>query len=111
MRQSKGAVVRAEKAEKHPIPLFIPQMNKTRQLLVNKMNIALVAHESREEVGDMRHLNEALDFNAEFVERSRGKGGKARRYVKSVALQIDNTTLFPSDKRNGAKERARRLAA
>jgi hypothetical protein len=111
MRQSKGAIARAEKAAKHPIFPFVPQMNKTRKLLFDKMNIALVAHQSREEVGDMRHLNEALDFNAEFVERSRGKGGKARRYIKSVALQTDNTTLFPSDKRNGARECARRMAA
>lgn len=91
---------RAAKAAKHPILPFQPRMNKTRKLLLDKMNIALAAHAQRESVGDMRHFNEAMDFNAEFVERSRGHGGKARTYIKSVALQRDNTTYFPPEARH-----------
>lgn len=86
------------------------KMNKARKVLIDKMGIALKAHAQREDVGDMRHYWQAVDMNREFIERSRGKG-KAKGMIRSVALQVDNTTYFPPEKRNGEKERTRRLNA
>lgn len=106
---SKGAVARAEKAAKHPIYPFQPRMNKIRKMLMDKIRIALVAHEQRENVGDMRFMHEAIDFNQEFVDRSRGKGKARGKYIKSVANQRNRTTYFPPEKRNGNKECQRRL--
>ena len=109
-RLSKGALARIEKAlEARPIP-FKPRMNNVRKALIDKMGIALAAHAQREDVGDMRHYWQAVDMNNEFIDRSRGKGKKGGM-VKSVALQRDNTTFFPMDKRNGDRECSRRLRA
>lgn len=84
--------------------------NPVRQKLMKQMGIAMAAHYQREEVGDMVHYNQLIDLNAEFMERSRGHGKARSRYIKSVALQRDNTTYFPPEKRNGERERSRRLA-
>lgn len=69
---------------------FQPKMNPIRKELLERIGIAMAAHKQREAVGDMVHLNHAFDFNREFIERSRGKGGKRKphgsTFVRSVAL-------------------------
>ena len=76
--------------ERRAVP-FKNGMNPVRKMLVDKLGIALAAHHQREDAGDFKHYDQAIEFNQEFVERSRGKGGKKRphgkTYVKSVALQ------------------------
>ena len=99
---------RADKAAKHPILPFVPRMSKLRKVLIEKINIAITAHSQREDVGDMRHYTQAIDMNQEFVERSRGKGGKAKRYIKSVALQQRTESKYTPHQ--GKQECARRAA-
>lgn len=84
--------------------------NPIRHALVEKIKIAMAAHYQREDVGDMRHLYQAIDFNQEFVDRSRGKG-KAKGMIKSIASKNHwlGTTYFPPEKRNGQRECERRL--
>ncbi len=83
------------------------KLNKVRRKLLDQIDIALRAHAQRELVGDMRHYHQVVDFNQEFVDRSRGHGTD-RGFIKSVARQRDRTTYFPPEKRNGAKECLRR---
>lgn len=103
-RRESKALVSAEKQKKRKW-----KMNPVRKALLDKMQIAYLAHEQREDVGDMRHFHQVVDMNQEFVDRGRGKG-KGRGFIKSVALQRDNTTYFPPDKRNGQRECSRRAA-
>jgi hypothetical protein len=98
---------RAEKAAKHPIHPFNPRMNRVREKLLKQMEIAIIAHQQREDVGDFRHYHQAIDFNTEFMERGRGKGGGARKYIKSVANQKLGNSKY--DPHQGAQEMARRV--
>ena len=84
---------------------FSPKMNPLREELLKRIDIAMAAHMQREEAGDFRHFDQAMDFNREFVERSRGKG-KGKHYIKSVALQRRPVSKYQPHQ--GASECARR---
>lgn len=94
-RQVRRATERLDKKLKASIEKYVDRpMNPIRKQLLERINIALVAHNQREELGDQRHLHHALDFNSEYIERSRGHS-KAKTFQKSVALAKDNTMLNP----------------
>lgn len=85
---------------------FVPRMNPTREALLKKIDIAMAAHMQREDVGDYRHFDQAMDFNYEFMSRGRGKGKGHKRYIKSVALQRLHVGKYQPHQ--GASECARR---
>lgn len=81
--------------------------NPIRRALMDKIEIALKAHAQRTTEDGLHFLYQAIDFNQEFLERSRGKG-RQRPFIRSVANAKNNTTYFPPSKRNGSRECSRR---
>lgn len=81
--------------------------NPIRRSLMDKIEIALKAHAQRTIEDGFKFLHQAIDFNQEFLERSRGKG-RQKPFIRSVANAKVNTTYFPPAKRNGARECERR---
>lgn len=81
--------------------------NPIRRALMDKIEIALKAHAQATLEDGYKFLHQAIDMNHEFMERSRGKG-KSRSFIRSVANAKNNTTYFPPEKRNRAKECDRR---
>ena len=94
-RQVRRQIERQDKKLKASIEKYVHRpMNPIRKELLKRIDIAMKAHNQRDEVGDQRHLLHALDFNQEYIERSRGHS-KAKAFQKSVALAKDNTMLNP----------------
>lgn len=83
----------ARQTQKKPI-----KRNPIRQKLLTNISTAMAAHHQREDVGDMRHLHQAIDMNQEFIDRSRGHG-KDKGFIKSVVFARNRTTYFPPELR------------